>query len=207
MFVYFWEKENAQKEQRESKTENPKQASRWQGKAWCGAWTHQQWDRHLSQSRIFNQLSHPGAPPLPILIGFLFNPSFINPLSGCFYLLFLFFLFIAALTFHWVSMIRSRSWLKSALLTPLISPEFPIWISNSQHRNAHNMSDAMGQNWIHPCSFPASHLSLFSDSALPILPIIHARNIREMGHLSEDHKPLSLPLPQLKTFSPPDDPV
>ena len=54
--------------QRERGTEDLRQAPPWQQRAWWGAWTHKLWHHDLSQSQVLNWLSHPGAPPLPILI-------------------------------------------------------------------------------------------------------------------------------------------
>ena len=50
--------------ERERETQNPKQALGCQHRARRGAQTHGLQDRDLSQSRLLNRLSHPGAPPL-----------------------------------------------------------------------------------------------------------------------------------------------
>ena len=42
------------------------QALSCQHRAWCGARTHKPWDHDLSRSWTLNQLSHPGAPHLPL---------------------------------------------------------------------------------------------------------------------------------------------
>ena len=53
----------AGKRKRKSRIWSGLQAPNWQHRAQCRAWSHEQWDRDPSGSRMLNHLSHPGAPP------------------------------------------------------------------------------------------------------------------------------------------------
>ena len=55
----------------ESKAGSRLQAPSCQHRARCGVWTHKPWDHDLSQSQTLSQLSHPGAPTLCHLWGWV----------------------------------------------------------------------------------------------------------------------------------------
>ena len=73
-FIYFCFKRASGRGQRERGTEDPKRVLCWQQRAWCGAWTHEPWDRDPSRSRMLNRLSHPAAPPNKFILRQIMKP-------------------------------------------------------------------------------------------------------------------------------------
>ena len=70
LYLFLRETENEQGRNRERgrhRIRSRLQALSCQHRAWHGARTHEPWDHDLSQSRMLNQLSHPGAPRQGIL--------------------------------------------------------------------------------------------------------------------------------------------
>ena len=66
--VYFWDRETEHEWGRGREGGRRRIWSRFQAlscqhRARCGAQTHKPWDHDLSRCRMFNRLSHPGAPP------------------------------------------------------------------------------------------------------------------------------------------------
>ena len=62
-FIHFLrDTDSASGERTERETQNSKQALSCQHRAQHGVQTHEQWEHDLSQSRMLNLLSHPGAP-------------------------------------------------------------------------------------------------------------------------------------------------
>ena len=84
MFISFWERERETELKSERGREREKerhgiwgrlQALSCEHRTWCVARTHGLRDYDLSWSWMFNQPSHPGAPPFEFLNYYFFNPS------------------------------------------------------------------------------------------------------------------------------------
>ena len=73
VYLFIWEREReharerGKGKERQRESADPKQALCWQQRAQRGAQSHELQDRDPSQSQTLNQLSHPGAPNVPIL--------------------------------------------------------------------------------------------------------------------------------------------
>ena len=79
VYSYFWER-------KKHRIWSRLQALSCQHRAWCGAQTHELWDHDLSQSRMPDWLSHPGAPPTDMFKVFYSFPT-LSDWSSWFYLL------------------------------------------------------------------------------------------------------------------------
>ena len=62
--LFIFERNSTSGAQRWGWTEDPKQAPRWQQRARRGAQTHGPWEHDLSQGRVLNRMSDPGAPKI-----------------------------------------------------------------------------------------------------------------------------------------------
>ena len=98
MFIYFWETDRERERETETEWRRGRERGRhrtWSGlqtlccqhRAWRRARTHEPWDHDLSQSRMLNPLSHPGAPDFTFYLKLSLNTPAHNDL-------FIYFLFL-----------------------------------------------------------------------------------------------------------------